>query len=184
MQLIARRTAQEYNQRKDRKGAFWEDRYHATAVDTQDYLARCMVYIDLNMVRAGVVATPEDWQWSGYYEIQHPPQRYAVIDTKILPELFDIACFRQYQKNHKGWVETALETGKITHESSWSQALAVGSRKQVETVKATLGVAGKYRTVVPGDKIYTLKEPVSAYRVHLGGKKRCLRVRYPPFPTH
>ena len=32
MQLIAGRTAQEYNQRKDRQGAFWEDRYHATAI--------------------------------------------------------------------------------------------------------------------------------------------------------
>jgi len=32
MQLIAGRTAQEYNQRKNRHGAFWEDRYHATAV--------------------------------------------------------------------------------------------------------------------------------------------------------
>ncbi len=51
MQLIAGRTGQEYNQRKGRKGAYWEDRYHATAVDTEDYLARCLVYIDLNMVR-------------------------------------------------------------------------------------------------------------------------------------
>ncbi len=42
MQLITGRTAQEYNQRKTRKGAFWEDRYHATAVDTEEYLARCM----------------------------------------------------------------------------------------------------------------------------------------------
>jgi putative transposase len=30
MQLIAGRTAQEYNRRKNRQGAFWEDRYHAT----------------------------------------------------------------------------------------------------------------------------------------------------------
>ena len=47
MQLIAGRTAQEYNQRKGRKGAYWEDRYHATAVDTDDYFSRCLVYIDL-----------------------------------------------------------------------------------------------------------------------------------------
>jgi hypothetical protein len=33
MQLIAGRTAQEYNQRKARGGAFWEDRYHATAIE-------------------------------------------------------------------------------------------------------------------------------------------------------
>ena len=54
MQLVAGRTGQEYNKRKDRKGAYWEDRYHATAVESGDHLARCMVYIDTNMVRAGV----------------------------------------------------------------------------------------------------------------------------------
>jgi len=38
MQLIAGRTGQEYNQRKDRKGAFWEDHYHATAVEAESHL--------------------------------------------------------------------------------------------------------------------------------------------------
>jgi putative transposase len=33
--LVAGRTGQEYNVRKNRKGAFWEDRYHATAVETK-----------------------------------------------------------------------------------------------------------------------------------------------------
>ena len=55
LQLIAGRTAQEFNQRKEPKGAFWEDRYHATAVERDEHLIRCLVYIDLNMVRAGVV---------------------------------------------------------------------------------------------------------------------------------
>ena len=52
MQLIAGRTGQEYNERKRRHGAFWEDRYHATAIETDEHLNRCLVYIDLNMVRA------------------------------------------------------------------------------------------------------------------------------------
>jgi hypothetical protein len=47
----APRAAQEFNQRKDRQGAFWEDRYHATALDVDEHLYRCLVYIDLNMVR-------------------------------------------------------------------------------------------------------------------------------------
>ena len=59
MQLIAGRTAQEYNQRKNRKGAFWEDRYHATAIDKEGCLAQCLVYIDMNRVRAGVVSQME-----------------------------------------------------------------------------------------------------------------------------
>ncbi len=58
LQLVAGRTAQEFNQRKKRHGAFWEDRYHATAVDTKEYLIQCLVYIDLNMVRAGAVNHP------------------------------------------------------------------------------------------------------------------------------
>ncbi len=53
MQLVAGRTGQEFNRRKLRQGAFWEDRYHATAVDRDEHLQRCLVYIDLNMVRAG-----------------------------------------------------------------------------------------------------------------------------------
>jgi putative transposase len=33
-----------------------------------------MVYIDLNMVRAGVVNHPEKWEESGFCEIQKPPK--------------------------------------------------------------------------------------------------------------
>ena len=40
MQLIPSRAAQYYNRTKNRKGAYWEDRYHATAVDADEYLAR------------------------------------------------------------------------------------------------------------------------------------------------
>ena len=61
LQLVAGRTAQEFNTRKNRKGAFWEDRYHATAIETNEHLAKCMIYIDLNMVRAGVVKHPSEY---------------------------------------------------------------------------------------------------------------------------
>ena len=65
MQLVAGRTAQEYNRRRQRKGEFWEDRHHATAIDTDDHLVLCLVYIDLNMVRTGVVQHPRGWSHGG-----------------------------------------------------------------------------------------------------------------------
>src|SRR5262245_4749237 len=61
LQLVAGRVGQEYNLRKERQGAYWEDRYHATAIEADDHLRRCLVYIDLNMVRAGVVGHPAEW---------------------------------------------------------------------------------------------------------------------------
>jgi REP element-mobilizing transposase RayT len=73
IQLIAGRIAQEYNERKGRHGAFWEDRYHATAVEADEHLHRCLVYIDMNMARAGVVDHPLKWAHSGCHEIQAPP---------------------------------------------------------------------------------------------------------------
>ena len=58
MQFVAGSLGQKYNRRKNRKGAFWEDRYHATAIESGDHRWRCLVYVDLNMVRAGVVDHP------------------------------------------------------------------------------------------------------------------------------
>jgi len=55
MQMMAGQTGQEYNRRKIRQGAYWEDRYHATAIESGMHLIKCILYIDLNMVRTGVV---------------------------------------------------------------------------------------------------------------------------------
>ena len=81
MQLVAGRTGQEYNQRKSRKGAYREDRYHATGVESGDHPARCMVYIDTNMVRAGVVSHPSEWPFSGYNEIREPEGKTCRLIT-------------------------------------------------------------------------------------------------------
>jgi putative transposase len=69
------------------KGAFWEDRYHATAIEGGEHLLRCVVYIDLNMVRAGVVAHPGEWAHGGYREIQAPRRRCVLIDYQALGHL-------------------------------------------------------------------------------------------------
>ena len=70
--------------RKIRKGAFWEDRYHATAIESDRHLIQCIVYIDLNMVRAEAVRHPSEWKFSGFNEIQKPRRRYRIIDYKSL----------------------------------------------------------------------------------------------------
>jgi putative transposase len=44
---------------------FWEDRYHTTAIESRDYLAKCIIYIDINMGRAAVVSHPAMWRFCG-----------------------------------------------------------------------------------------------------------------------
>jgi putative transposase len=107
MQLIAGRTGQDFNRRKGRRGAFWEDRYHGTVVDAGEYLARCIIYIDLNMVRAGAVPHPRDWEAAGYHEIRRPRGRYRIIDRGALSSLLDVAEER-LAGVHDEWIESML----------------------------------------------------------------------------
>ena len=58
MQKLEGEFAEYYNIRKRRSGAFWSGRYHATMVEGGKHLWNCMKYVDLNMVRAGVVWIP------------------------------------------------------------------------------------------------------------------------------
>ena len=108
MKLVAGRTGQEYNQRKGRKGAYWEDRYHATAVESGDHLARCMVYIDTNMIRAGIVSHPSQWLFSGYNEIQFPRRKNILINYDRLQSLFGTGSYEQLRRSHEGWVNEDL----------------------------------------------------------------------------
>ena len=129
MQLIAGRVAQEYNRRKSRRGAFWEDRYFATAVATDQHLALCIVYIDLNMVRAGVVDHPSKWKISGYNEIQSARARYRIIDIEALCKLTGSTEASALRLKHRAWVEHELERGKVVRQPDWTETVAVGPKR-------------------------------------------------------
>jgi putative transposase len=171
MQLVAGRTGQEYNQRKDRNGAYWEDRYHATAVESGDHLARCMVYIDTNMVRAGVVSHPSMWPSCGYNEIQEPRRKNVLIDHERLQRLVGAGSYYQLRSSHKGWVEEYLADGVKNRQDEWTESIAVGSVPFVETVKALLGFRAKGREVIEGGKGFQLREEAADYKALFEAEK-------------
>ncbi len=162
MQLIAGRTAQEYNQRKNRKGAFWEDRYHATAVQTDHHLIRCLTYIDLNMVRAGVVPHPGEWEISGYHEIQSPCQRKGVIDHKKLCELVGISTIERLQHAHADWVDDVCKQSQ--RDPTWTESVAVGDEYFLMNLKAQLGLKGMHRQIRSINDAKCLNEAGSFYK--------------------
>ena len=66
LQSLGRRYVRYFNDRHEHAGTIWEGRYRATIVDSERYVLECMRYIDLNPVRAGVVAEPAAFRWSSY----------------------------------------------------------------------------------------------------------------------
>ena len=163
MQLIAGQTAQEYNRRKGRNGAFWEDRYHATAVQTDSHLIRCLSYIDLNMVRAGVVQHPRDWRDSGYHEIQEPSGRKRIIDRERLRELVDVQDTDALRVAHRRWLDEALQ--QPCRDPVWTESVAVGDDTFLATLQQELGARGRRPQVRQVGNMTCLKEPREAYSV-------------------
>ena len=66
MQAVGRSYVQTFNKVHGRTGTLWEGRYRSTLIQTERYLLACMAYIDLNPVRAHMVAEPDDYIWSSY----------------------------------------------------------------------------------------------------------------------
>ena len=128
---------------KRKKGAFWEDRYHATIIEKGEHLLHCSVYIDLNMVRAGIIDHPGQWPHSGYNDIQHPRRKKVLIDYNVLFKLTGFDDYDRFQAAHRKWIEGAIEQVSQRY-TMWTEAIAVGSE---------------------------LREPVTPYKAHFGNKK-------------
>jgi putative transposase len=80
MQAVGRRYVRYFNDSQQRSGTLWEGRYRSNVIQTDRYLLACMVYMDLNPVRAGLVTQARDYPWSshGHYIGQR-------IDKRISP---------------------------------------------------------------------------------------------------
>ena len=78
-------------------------------MEADSRLIECRVYVDLNMVRVGVVAHPSDWSFCGYTEIQNPRQRYSLIDYEGLMGLFGIKKRDELKKVYGVWLEEAIK---------------------------------------------------------------------------
>ena len=80
MQLVGTRYAQYFNRRYTRIGTLFQGRYGVAFVDDESYWITCLRYIELNPVRAGMVADPEEYRWSScrYHA-------YGAEDTLVTP---------------------------------------------------------------------------------------------------
>lgn len=66
MQAVGRAYVRYFNLRHQRSGTLWEGRYRSNLIESERYLLACMVYIDLNPVRAGMVLEPSAFKWSSH----------------------------------------------------------------------------------------------------------------------
>lgn len=66
MKALDQRYTQYVNRRYRRTGTLWEGRFRSCIVQSERYLLTCQRYIELNPVRAAMVASPREYHWSSY----------------------------------------------------------------------------------------------------------------------
>lgn len=69
VQELKQRFSKWYNNRKQRKGTLWEDRFRSVLLGGDEgAILAVAAYIDLNAVRAGIVSAPQEYEWCSFGE--------------------------------------------------------------------------------------------------------------------
>ena len=137
MRLAGQAYVQAFNQRHGRTGTLWQGRFKSSLVDSERYLLTVIRYIELNPVRAALVARPEDYRWSSVHShlaltqdpSWTPHQSYLALGATSISRA---EAYRQ-------WLCTALADEDIASvRRHIAQEKAFGSRRFQEMVARTL----------------------------------------------
>ena len=159
MQSLGRRYVQYANRQYRRTGGLWEGRYKSSVVQAESYLLACMRYIELNPVRAAMVADPGGYRWSSYRA-----NGLTQADSRVTPHALYLGLDTDATRRREAY--RALFRPQLDAEAAsevreaLTLGMPLGSERFAEAICARLGVrrnTGK-RGRAPGD----VREPPSA----------------------
>ena len=107
MKQVGQRYVQHVNRARGRTGTLWEGRFRSSVAASERYVLACYRYIELNPVRAGMVADPAEYRWSS-----HRANASGEADSLLAPHpaylaLSDDAASRHRQ--YSGLFEVSLD---------------------------------------------------------------------------
>jgi putative transposase len=95
MHLLGTRYVSYFNRRYARTGRLYEKPFKSMVIDTETYWYNCMRYVELNAVRAGLVACPSDYRWSSYRANACGIEDKLVVPHPLYLSLGETAACRQ-----------------------------------------------------------------------------------------
>jgi len=150
MQYVGRYYVPYINHTYGRSGTLWEGRYKSSVIDAENYLLICSRYIELNPVRAGMVAHPVDYPWSSY-----AANAEGGDDSILNPHDYYLALGATKSTRcsvYRDLFQTTIDERLVSDiRASWQTGTPLGNdrfREQIETVlKCKVGYAHRGRPV-------------------------------------
>ena len=145
MQYIGRYYVPYINHKYGRSGSLWEGRYKASLIQEETYLLRCMRYIEMNPVRAGMVKSPLDYRWSSHHRNGYG---LGVRDDSLNPHLIyqelgddkdarQVAYLALFEADESG-----EGLGQI--KASWQMGVPLGDGRFKAEIESLLGQKVRY----------------------------------------
>ena len=134
------------------------DRYHCTMIEEGPHLWNAMVYIDLNMARAGVVTHPAQWPWCSYSEWFGFRRRYEVVDCNESLRVLGGVSLEEFRANYEALIQARLAKDAMAREPHWTESIAVGSRAFVESIAQTVTHRQRLDYSTVGESGWVLRE--------------------------
>ncbi len=138
MKRVAARQTRYVNRLENRSGTLWESRYKSSPVETESYLLACARYIELNPVRAQMVAEPEEYPWSSFSHRIGKRQEPWLDHDPIYLSLGQTSrerarCYHDFVRSgiaEEEWqlIRDAIQRGQLT-----------GSDRFIEEIQARIG---------------------------------------------
>jgi len=144
MKLLGQRYVQHVNRLYRRSGTLWEGRFRSCIVQDEAYLLGCARYIELNPVRAGMVAHPSEYRWSSYRANARGEANGLIEAHPIYTALGRRA--QERQEAYRELFRHEIEPGLVDDiRRATNGNFALGNERFLAEVTATLG-----RRAIPG----------------------------------
>jgi len=162
MHRLANVFAKRFNAARDRKGHLWEGRFVSTIVEARSYFFRCMAYIDLNPVRAGMAEAPGDHEWCAH--------RHVVAENELAVAIHDLykELGRTPAKRRRAYLRLLeAEAGRPPY--SLAGTLLVGSPRFTRRLQKRFGITLEARSRF---QRLELDDGIRAIELRKGGRAR------------
>ncbi len=166
-----------YTQRFNRKhlhvGHVFQGRYKAILVEKDSYLLELARYIILNPVRAGIVQSAEQWQWSSYR---------ITAGLAVSPDWFDrewlLGCF---DKNEKKAIQSYMQfvADGVQQPSPWSmlkKQIYLGSDEFIGKVQNK--ILGKSISEIPKIQKRAIPKSLGEYESQANNRNEAIILAY------
>ena len=140
MKALGARATRYRNRIEGRTGTLWEGRYKSSVVQSERYLLACCRYIELNPVRANMVASAADYPWSSYNaRVGCSPDN----DWLDIDDCFDVLgdTKRDRQESYKSFVNQAVSSDELkTIRLALQRGQLTGTTRFTDEVERIAGI--------------------------------------------